>query len=150
VLDCTFLCLCTARFLSTFSSQAENRERNPGVPVSAYMCMKYCFMLHLLLLVLLSSYAPSSPHIFCFPNLFRHSVGFLGRVISSSQGLYLHRITQHRKTRTNIHDLSRIRIRAIKARAWDRAGTGSALLHASPYLMQRISPRPRHSKALCP
>jgi hypothetical protein len=36
-------------------------------------------------------------------------VGLLGRVISQSQGLYLHRTTQHRKTRTNIHALSGIR-----------------------------------------
>jgi hypothetical protein len=35
-------------------------------------------------------------------------VGLLGRVISSLQGLYLHRTTQHRKTRTNIHALSGI------------------------------------------
>jgi hypothetical protein len=28
----------------------------------------------------------------------RHMVGLLGRVISSSQGLYLHRTTQHRQT----------------------------------------------------
>jgi hypothetical protein len=36
-------------------------------------------------------------------------VGLLGRVIIPSQGLYLHRTTQHRKTRTNIHALSGIR-----------------------------------------
>jgi hypothetical protein len=36
-------------------------------------------------------------------------VGLLGRVISPSQGLYLHRTTQHRKTPTNIHALSGIR-----------------------------------------
>jgi hypothetical protein len=36
-------------------------------------------------------------------------VGLLGRVISASQGLYLHRTTQHRKTRTNIHALNGIR-----------------------------------------
>jgi hypothetical protein len=36
-------------------------------------------------------------------------VGLLGWVISSSQGLYLHRTTEHRKTRTNIHALSGIR-----------------------------------------
>jgi hypothetical protein len=35
-------------------------------------------------------------------------VGLLGRVVSPSQGLYLHRTTQHRKTRTNIHALSGI------------------------------------------
>jgi hypothetical protein len=44
-----------------------------------------------------------------FLELFRHMVGLLGRVISPSQGLYIHRITQHRKTRTNIHALSGIR-----------------------------------------
>jgi hypothetical protein len=46
---------------------------------------------------------------FLFPNLFRHMVGLLGRVISPSQGLYLHRAAQHRKTRTNFHALSGIR-----------------------------------------
>jgi hypothetical protein len=45
-----------------------------------------------------------------FLDLFRHMVGLLGRVISPSRGLYLHRTTQHRKTRTNIHVLSEIRI----------------------------------------
>jgi hypothetical protein len=44
-----------------------------------------------------------------FLELFRHMVGLLGRVISSSQGLYLHRTTQHKKTLTNIHALSGIR-----------------------------------------
>jgi hypothetical protein len=54
---------------------------------------------------------PSPPRIFWFPNLFRHMVGLLGRVISPSQGLYLYRTTQHRKTRTNVHALSGIRTR---------------------------------------
>jgi hypothetical protein len=45
-----------------------------------------------------------------FLELFRHMVELLGRVKSPSQGLYLHRTTQHRKTRTNIHALSGIRI----------------------------------------
>jgi hypothetical protein len=44
-----------------------------------------------------------------FLELFRHTVGLLGRVISLSQGLYLHRTAQHRKTWTNIHALSGIR-----------------------------------------
>jgi hypothetical protein len=35
-----------------------------------------------------------------FLKLFRHMVGLLGRVISPSQGLYLHRTAQHRKTWT--------------------------------------------------
>jgi hypothetical protein len=44
----------------------------------------------------------------------RHSVGLLGRVISSSQGLYLYslylyRTTQQRQMRKNIHALSGIR-----------------------------------------
>jgi hypothetical protein len=34
--------------------------------------------------------------------LFRHTVGLLGRVISPSQGLYLHRTTQHRKTQASM------------------------------------------------
>jgi hypothetical protein len=34
-----------------------------------------------------------------FLELFRHMVGLIGRVISPSQGLYLHRTTQHWKTR---------------------------------------------------
>jgi hypothetical protein len=41
----------------------------------------------------------------------RHMVGLLGRVISSSQRLYLHRTTQRRQTRTNIHALSGIQTR---------------------------------------
>jgi hypothetical protein len=41
--------------------------------------------------------------------LFRHMVGLLGRVISPSQGLYLHRTTHQGKTMTNIHALSEIR-----------------------------------------
>jgi hypothetical protein len=61
----------------------------------------------------------------------RYMVGLLGRVISSLQGLYLHRTTQQRQTRTNIHALSGIRtprssVRALTARASDRAATGSA------------------------
>jgi hypothetical protein len=36
-------------------------------------------------------------------------VGLLGRGISPTQGLYLHRTTQHRKTRTHIHASSEIR-----------------------------------------
>jgi hypothetical protein len=43
-----------------------------------------------------------------FLEIFRHMVRLLGRVISPSQGLYLHRATQHRKTRTNIHAFSGI------------------------------------------
>jgi hypothetical protein len=70
--------------------------------------MKVWFKPLLLQLAVQSSYVPSPPLIFWFPNLFQHMVGLLGRVISLSQGLYLHRTTQHRKTRTNIYALSGI------------------------------------------
>jgi hypothetical protein len=43
-------------------------------------------------------------------NLFGKMVGLLGRGIGPTQGLYLHRTTQHRKTRTHIHASSGIRI----------------------------------------
>jgi hypothetical protein len=54
-------------------------------------------------------------------------VGLLGRVISLSQGLYLHRTTQHRKTRDK-HALSGIRthdpsIQTAKTHASDRTAT---------------------------
>jgi hypothetical protein len=41
--------------------------------------------------------------------MYRQLVGHLGRVISPTQGLYLHRTTQHRETQTHIHAPSRIR-----------------------------------------
>jgi hypothetical protein len=63
-----------------------------------------------------------------FLELFRHMVGLRGRVISPSQGLYLHRTTQHRKKRTNIHALSGIRThdpsnQPAKTHASDRTAT---------------------------
>jgi hypothetical protein len=63
-----------------------------------------------------------------FLELFRHMVALLGRVISPLQGLYLHRTTQHRKTRTNIHALSGIRTydpsnQPAKTHASDRTAT---------------------------
>jgi hypothetical protein len=63
-----------------------------------------------------------------FLELFRHLVGLLGRVISRSQGLYLHRTTQHRRTRTNIHALSGIRThdpsnQPVKTHASDSTAT---------------------------
>jgi hypothetical protein len=63
-----------------------------------------------------------------FLELLRHIVGLLGRVIRPSQGLYLHRTTQHRKTRTNIHALSGIRThnpsnQPAKTHASDRTAT---------------------------
>jgi len=65
-------------------------------------------------------------------NLFGHLVEFLGRGIGRMQGLYLHRRTQHTKTRTDIHASSGIRthdssLRAVEDRTclrprghWDR------------------------------
>jgi hypothetical protein len=41
----------------------------------------------------------AASHIGGFLNYIRHMVGLLGREISPSQGLYLHRTTQHRMTR---------------------------------------------------
>jgi hypothetical protein len=63
-----------------------------------------------------------------FLELFRHMVGLLGWVISPSQGLYLHRTTQHKKTRTNIHALTKIRThdpsnQPAKTHASDRRAT---------------------------
>jgi hypothetical protein len=54
--------------------------------------------------------------------------GLLGRVISPSQGLYLHRTVQHTNTRTNIHALNRIRnlepsIQVAKTHSLDRTAT---------------------------
>jgi hypothetical protein len=70
-----------------------------------------------------------------FLELFRHMVGLHGRVISPSQGLYLRRTTQHRKTPTNIHALSGIRThdpsnQPAKTHASERTATvtGSVLL----------------------
>jgi hypothetical protein len=51
----------------------------------------------------------AASHIRGFLNYFSHIVKLLGWVISPSQGLYLHRTTQHRKTWTSIHALSGIR-----------------------------------------
>jgi hypothetical protein len=64
-------------------------------------------------------------------NLFGHSVGLLGRGISPTQGLFLHRTTQHRKTRTHIHAPSRIRTRDPNVRAVEDSaaiGTGCTLI----------------------
>jgi hypothetical protein len=60
-------------------------------------------------------------------------VGLLGRVISPSQGLYLYRTTQHRKTRTNIHALSGIRThdpsnQSAKTHASDLTATDSPII----------------------
>jgi hypothetical protein len=63
-----------------------------------------------------------------FLEQFRHMVGLLGRVISPSQGFYLHRTTQHRKMQTNIYALSEIRThdpsnQPAKTHASDRMAT---------------------------
>jgi hypothetical protein len=67
-------------------------------------------------------------------------VGLLGRVISPSQGLYLHRTTQHKKTRTNIHVLSGIRTHhdpsnlPAKTHASDRTATVTGFSKRYPNL----------------
>jgi hypothetical protein len=60
-------------------------------------------------------------------NLFGHSVGLLEWGISPTQGLYLHRTTQHRKTRTHIHVPSGIRTcdYSVLVRALDGAAIGT-------------------------
>jgi hypothetical protein len=70
-----------------------------------------------------------------FLELFRHTAGLLRRVISPSQGLYLHRTTQHRKMRTNIHALSRIRThdpsnQPAKTHASDRTATVTGCVYS--------------------
>jgi hypothetical protein len=71
-----------------------------------------------------------------FLELFKHKVGLLGREISPSQGLYLHRTTQHRKTRTNIHALSGIRTHDLcnqhaETHASDRTATVTGKVYNS-------------------
>jgi hypothetical protein len=72
-----------------------------------------------------------------------HLVGLLGRGISPTQGLYLHRTTQHRKTQTHIHAPSRIQTCDLNVRAaedstclrplghWDR--------HVTLHILNKIS-----------
>jgi hypothetical protein len=79
-----------------------------------------------------------------FLELFRHMVGLLGRVISSSQGLYLHRTTQRRNRRTNTHALSGIRThdpsnQPAKTHASDRTATVTGHPILSGYLNQEGS-----------
>jgi hypothetical protein len=77
-----------------------------------------------------------------FLELFRHTVGLLGRVISPSQGLYLHRTTEHRKTRTNIHALSGIRThdpsnQPAKTHASDRTATVTGMVINRPNQLEK-------------
>jgi hypothetical protein len=80
-----------------------------------------------------------------FLELFRHMVGLLGRVISPWQGLYLHRTTQHRKTRSNIHALIGIRTHdpsnhPAKTHASDRTATvtGIEVLYLPKLVRQQL------------
>jgi hypothetical protein len=75
------------------------------------LLMNLVFFLLLSLASIVQFWTFASSYFFWFPNLFRHTAGLLGQVISSLQGLYLHRTTQHRNTSTNIHALSGIRTR---------------------------------------
>jgi hypothetical protein len=81
-----------------------------------------------------------------FLELFRHMVGLLGRVISPSQGLYLHRITQHRRLGTYIHALSGIRThdpsnQPAKTHALDRTATVTGYSNLVPRLMSGVLSR---------
>jgi hypothetical protein len=83
-----------------------NCGRPNGIPLSRYVMT--------LLKVFFSVALQSLKDLGCLTyrrllELFRHMVGLLGRAISLSQGLCLHRTTQHTKTWTNIHALSGIR-----------------------------------------
>jgi hypothetical protein len=83
-------------------------------------------------------------------NLFGHLVGLLGRGISLTQGLYLHRTTQHRKTRTHMHAPTGIRTRDPIVRAaedstclrprghWDRR-SGTVLVENNDQNFRRWS-----------
>jgi hypothetical protein len=88
-----------------------------------------------------------------FLELFRHMVGLLGRVISPSQGHYLHRTTQHRKTRTNIHALSGIQThdpsnQPDKTHASDRTATVTSIntRYATEFLWLERKRQRRRSK----
>jgi hypothetical protein len=75
-------------------------------------------------------------------NLDTHS---LFRRLISPKGLYLHRTTQDRKSRKNIHALSGVRIhslsvQAIKAFASDRAVTGTGTSHKSKPKLPHYTP----------
>jgi hypothetical protein len=67
--------------------------------------------------------------------LFGQLVGLLGGGISPTQGLYLNRTTQHRKTRTHIHASSGIRIHDPSFRA---AEDGTCLIPLSHW--DRLQP----------
>jgi hypothetical protein len=125
----------------------------PAAPWVPYCCVSASHGFHRVIIIS-SSYTADRPRLCVCPSRFRlfadffyllrmrpcdlfqfritseiinhwYMVGLLGRVISSSEGLYLHRTTQHRKTRTNIRAFSES-VRALKARTSDRTATGSA------------------------
>jgi hypothetical protein len=52
-----------------------------------------------------------------YESVFGHLVGLFGRGINPSQGHYLHRTAQHRKTRTHIHASSGFRTQDPSVRA---------------------------------
>jgi hypothetical protein len=73
------------------------------------------------------------PPFFVSKSIFRHAVELPGRIISSSQGLYLHRTTQHRRIKDEHacperNSNPRSSVRAFKARPSDCVATGSAYI----------------------
>jgi hypothetical protein len=69
-------------------------------------------------------------------NLFGQLAGLLGRGISPTQGLYLHRTTQHRKTRTHIHASGWIRTHDPSVRAVEDSTCLRPLGHWDRLLIQ--------------
>jgi hypothetical protein len=86
-------------------------------------------------------------YFFWIYGIYEHLVRLLGRGISPTQGLYLHRTTQHRKTRTHIHASNGIRTRDPSVRGvedstclrprghWDRqySRISTSISHRMPF-----------------
>jgi hypothetical protein len=95
-------------FLSRNGNKLENfsftwYEKNIQILPSVWNSLSY-FFFPLASTVLIGPW----PSLMDF-SIHRHLVGLLGWGISPTQGLYLHRTTQHRNTQTHIHAPSRIR-----------------------------------------
>jgi hypothetical protein len=69
-------------------------------------------------------------------NLFRQLVGLLGRRISPTQGLYLHRPTQCRKTRTHIHTSGGIRTHDPSVRTTEDSTCLRPLGHCDRFIFE--------------
>jgi hypothetical protein len=85
-----------------------------------YMCVCVCVCAYGIFFPMALSALSGPRPLIQFRNHFSHAVGFLGRVISSSQGLYLN-TGQHKQNKSihtpNIHSLSGIRTHDPSVRA---------------------------------